>query len=373
MEQQAKPIGLYVHVPFCKRKCPYCDFYSLPASRAGLAAYAGRLEQEIQWWGQALRRRADTLYVGGGTPSLLGSEALCRLVQAAKRQFGLREAEITIECNPESGKRLDFAALRKAGVNRLSLGLQSANKANRKRLGRIHTLGDVVQTVERAKQAGICNLSLDLMLGIPGQTPATLRESIAFVSALGVQHVSAYLLKLEEGTPFYAWQEELQLPGEEEQRELYLYACEGLEKAGFLQYEISNFARPGFASKHNLKYWNGDEYLGLGPAAHSFLGERRFYFERDLVSFLKNPHVVLDGAGGGLEEYVMLRLRLTAGVQREEFAARFHAELPPAFWRTAQQLEAGGFCRVDSVGVRLTREGFLVSNTVIACLLDSLS
>ena len=280
-----EPIGLYLHIPFCNGKCPYCDFYSLTADAAMMDMYSSRLCEEIAQWGAKLSRPADTLYFGGGTPSLLGAERIGKLVTAAKNAFTLKDAEITVEVNPTKAQELDFALLKAAGVNRLSIGLQSANNAELALLGRKHSSQHAAATIRRAQEAGFDNISLDLMLAVQRQTRQSLARSIAFCAEANIQHVSAYLLKIEEGTPYFSKKEQLLLPGEEEQSELYLFACEELERAGFKQYEISNFSLPGRESHHNLKYWEDKEYLGLGPAAHSFIDNKRFYFTPSLPDF----------------------------------------------------------------------------------------
>ena len=206
------------------------------------------------------------------------------------------------------------------------------------------------------------------MLGIPGQTEESLGETLSLVRRLSPEHVSAYLLKIEAGTPFSLRPAD-EFPGEEAQVALYQFACQGLEEMGLRQYEISNFARPGLASRHNLKYWNGEEYLGLGPAAHSFLNGRRFFYPRDLEGFLSGKEPVEDGAGGDFEEYVLLRLRLVEGLTEEGVRARFGYSIPQRLRRRAKPLAATGLMEEDETGLRLTRDGFLVSNEILARLL----
>lgn len=372
------PIGLYVHVPFCVSKCPYCDFYSLPGQgEERKDAYAGAVVRSLERWGGRLPGvSADTLYFGGGTPSLLGGKRVARIMDAAARLFGLDGAEITMEANP--GDPLDevFCEFAAAGGNRVSLGMQSADAGELALLGRRHTPRQVAAAVESARKAGIGNISLDIMLGIEKQTAASVQNSIRAAGRLGARHLSAYLLKIEEGTPFYERQAGMALPDEDAAAEMYLAACETMESLGYRQYEISNFAVPGFESRHNRKYWSAESYLGIGPSAHSFLGGKRFYYPRSLEKFLDGgePEPERGGAeasrpgaiaDGGEEEYVMLRLRLTEGVTETGFAEKFGRPLPAAYRRRSEKLPEK-LVIADDAGIRLTRQGFLLSNPLIA-------
>ena len=366
-------IGLYIHVPFCLSKCPYCDFYSGPPTEEGMDRYTDAVCRSLREWGGRRRERADTLYFGGGTPSLLGGRRLQRILEQSREVFGLEGAEITLEANPADELKETLRCFAAAGGNRLSLGMQSADREELRWLGRRHTPDQVLAAAEAARKAGIQNLSLDMMLGLEGQTPASVARSAAVCAELGAAHVSAYLLKIEPGTPL-GRREDLRLPDEEGCAQLYLAACEALEKAGFAQYEISNFAKPGFSSRHNRKYWNGEPYLGIGPAAHSFLDGRRLFYPPDVEAFLKGQHPLeeepdLRLPSGGEEEYLLLRLRLTRGVEEAAFRRRFGRPLPAAWRRRAAALP-GRLVTCDSEGIRLTREGFLLSNAVISRILD---
>lgn len=385
------PIGLYIHVPFCVSKCPYCDFYSLPApglrSSPGcrpaeeerLDAYTAAVLRALEGWaGRLPGETADTLYFGGGTPSLLGGGRIARILEAARRLFGLEGAEITLEANPADGLEETFRAFAAAGGNRVSLGMQSASPGELRSLGRRHAPADVEKAVRAARAAGIRSLSLDLMLGLEGQSAASVQASVEEAARLGAEHVSAYLLKIEEGTPYAARRESLALPDEDGQADLYLAACEALEGQGYRQYEISNFARPGFSSRHNLKYWNLAPYLGIGPSAHSFLGGRRFAYPRDLDGFLRGdgPAPERDGSSlgeeaireGSEEEYILLRLRLTEGVSEAAFREKFGVPLPAVYRQRAAALPPS-LVTVDEAGIRFTREGFLLSNPLTVRLL----
>lgn len=366
------PIGLYLHVPFCRSKCPYCDFYSMRADAAQTDAYVTALRRKISESAETLQRKADTLYIGGGTPSVLGADCLKALVIQAKTDFLTEDAEITVECNPYGLSPAFFAILAEAGVNRISLGLQSAVDSERRALGRLSDADTVRTAVLSAQKAGILNISLDVMLGIPHQTTQTLAETLDFCLSLGVPHLSAYILKIEAGTPFEKRRDALALPDDDQTADLYLQLCETLTQNGILQYEISNFARPGFESRHNLKYWHCEEYLGLGPAAHSFLDGRRFYYPRDLQGFLDGKLPVPDGTGGDFTEYAMLALRLCEGLSEEKVQNRFGHGIPQEMRSRAATLAAHGLLLADDGGIRLTRTGFLVSNAVLAELLDFL-
>ena len=360
-------IGLYIHVPFCDGKCPYCDFYSLRGSRGLMDKYTNRIIESIKYYSDKIGRAADTLYFGGGTPSLLGAERLLRVVESAKEGFLLENSEITVEVNPAKELGEFFQKLFQGGVNRVSIGLQSADEEELRLLGRRHTARQAEEAVLAAEKAGFQNISLDLMLAIQHQTKESLRRSIQFCRDAGTRHVSAYLLKVEEGTPYS--RRKLTLPEEDEVAELYLFACEELERMGFLQYEVSNFAQPGFESRHNMKYWHDEEYLGIGPAAHSFLNGRRFYYPRDLDAFLREDPPEDDGPGGGLEEYAMMHLRLREGLTEAGCTARFGVGIPQEYRARAAAFEKTGLLSCGREGISLTRNGFLVSNALIAKIL----
>ncbi len=361
-------LGLYIHVPFCASKCGYCDFYSFPAEEAVQDAYTEAVCRDLAAAGARLGRKADTLYFGGGTPSLLGGARLVQILSAARAAFDLEGAEITLEANPADDLAQLLTQAAEAGVNRLSLGVQSGVASELAVLGRRHTNADVVRTVADARAAGISNLSLDLMLGIPGQTPKSLTESVHFLLAQNPNHLSAYLLKIEPGTPF-ARRQFSDLPGEDEAAALYLQTVKALEAAGLRQYEISNFARPGCASRHNTKYWTGADYLGFGPAAHSFFGGGRFYYPRDLEAYLAGAAPVQDGAGGGLEETVMLRLRLTEGIRFAGLQQQFGFVPNRNMQQRMEWYAKAGYALLDESHFALTPKGFLVSNAIIGALL----
>lgn len=357
-----------MHIPFCRSKCPYCDFYSLKADESVKKQYVNTLKNRISAEMSILSCKADTLYIGGGTPSVLGAENLGEIVKSAS-PFLTSDAEITVECNPFGLNEDFFNTLSFYGVNRISMGLQSTNDSERRALGRLSDSETVKQAVLSAQSAGINNISLDVMLGIPRQTEKSLAETLDFCLSLSVPHISAYILKLEEGTLFYKKQSELSIPDDDAVADLYLQTCEALEKNGIIQYEISNFAKSGFESRHNLKYWNCEEYLGLGPAAHSFLNGKRFYFERDLSGFLNNAEPIQDGDGGDFTEYAMLRLRLTDGLLQNDTEKRFGHKTPKEMIKESAFFANNGLMESDETGIRLTRKGFLISNTILSEIL----
>lgn len=357
-----------MHIPFCRSKCPYCDFYSLKADESVKEQYVNVLKNRITAEMSALSCKVGTLYIGGGTPSVLGAENLGEIVKSAL-PFLTSDAEITVECNPFGLNEDFFNTLSFYGVNRISMGLQSANDSERRALGRLSDSETVKQAVLSAQSADISNISLDVMLGIPRQTEKSLAETLDFCLSLSVPHISAYILKLEEGTLFYKKQSELSIPDDDAVADLYLQTCEALEKNGIIQYEISNFAKSGFESRHNLKYWNCEEYLGLGPAAHSFLGGKRFYFERDLSGFLNNAEPIQDGDGGDFTEYAMLRLRLCDGLLQSETEKRFGYKIPEEMIKKSAFFANNGLMESDETGIRLTRKGFLISNTILSEIL----
>ena len=362
-------VGLYIHVPFCLGKCPYCDFYSVYPEKKLTEEYLEAVKSRIRRYSSLYKRDIATVYFGGGTPNLIGYEGISEILKEIRENFNITEgAEITSECNPNSVTGEFFRGIKSAGVNRISMGLQSADMGELEFLGRKHSLTDVERAVKWARDAGIENISLDLMIGLEGQTKEKLKRSIDYCASLKVNHVSSYILKVEENTPFY--KKAMELPDEDETAELYLFACSELEKQGYLQYEISNYAKKGFESRHNLIYWQGREYLGIGPAAHSFMEGRRFYFDRSLDAFIKGAEAVSDGEGGDFEEYLMLSLRLKEGLKRSECERKYEGgrELFDGALKKARRLPTN-LIEADEEKISLKREGFLISNTIIGMLL----
>ena len=382
----ARRWGLYVHLPFCRQKCFYCDFPSYAGQEGRMAVYVEALLGELAREGAPLRAAwgpPRTVYLGGGTPTALPPALMERLL-AGLREF-LAAApdalEFTCECNPGTVDAAYLSLLRAGGVNRLSLGVQTFDDALLRRIGRIHTAAEVCAAVRQARAAGFRNLSLDLMYGLPGQTLAGLEMSVQQALALAPQHISIYGLQVEEGTPFARAQAagQLALPTEEESEVMYDYMTAALPAAGYARYEISNFARPGFESRHNLGYWQDVPYLGIGAAAHSYLGGQRYENPRGIEEYLAALRT--DGRARreeepltratSMEEFAFLALRTARGIDRARFAARFGCELASVYADAIARMRARGFLEEDAQGVRLTPLGMKYGNWVFeAFLLD---
>lgn len=361
--------GLYIHIPFCAGKCPYCDFYSVDFDGDLADKYTSVLINQMK--ARVFEgHKISTVYFGGGTPSLMGSERIARILDVVSDHFNLSpSAEITLELNPCTASMNLMRSLAVAGINRLSIGMQSGSDDELRILGRKHTSGQTQAVTLMARQAGIDNISLDWMIGIPGQTEQALEKTLRMIEECGPEHVSAYLLKIERSTPF-GKNTPKNIPDDETTAGIYMSACESLEKIGLIQYEISNFAKGGFKSRHNLNYWNCGEYLGIGPAAHSFMGGRRFFFTPSLDDFLSNPQIKDDGEGGGREEYAMLRLRLNEGLREDEWQERYGERIPEEYRGRAALLAPHGLTEADEAGIRLTRKGFLLSNEIITRIIS---
>lgn len=383
MKKPVKPLGLYLHIPFCKSKCIYCDFYSLANAGDRMDRYTAALCRqlaEIAQWTTA--HTVDSVYLGGGTPSCLGEKRLRQILRTVDKHYRLsRDAEITLEANPDSaGDWRVLRALRRAGVNRLSLGVQSADDRELRVLGRPHTFAQAEEAAAAARRAGIKNLSLDLIYGLPGQTLESWKGTLERAAALAPEHLSCYGLKVEEGTPLWERQGELDLPDDDAQADMYLWTVERLAELGYAQYEISNFARPGRASRHNLKYWNLDEYAGFGPGAHSDLGEVRYAYVRDLEAYCAG----VETGGSVVEsseripprdrdiEYIMLGLRTVRGISRHEFEYRYRLPFDP-MEEVLERFRGTGHAVLDGERWRLTPEGFLLSNQIIGQALEALA
>jgi len=375
-----EPLGIYVHIPFCRSKCAYCDFYSLAGAEDRMEEYQKALLAHIRETAPlAGGYQADTVYFGGGTPSFYGEKRLVRLLAGVRRAFRTAEdGEITLEANPDSVTRPALKRLRRAGFNRLSLGMQSASAAELAAVGRPHTPEQTGLAVRAAREAGFQNLSLDLIYGLPGQTADSWRQTVEHALALGPEHLSCYGLKVEEGTPLARRVEAGEvLPDDDAQAELYLWTVERLERAGYGQYEISNFARPGFASRHNLKYWQLRPYLGFGPGAHSDLGNRRYSFVRDLDGYIRgalrggriiDEDCLISRRERG-SEYLMLGLRTAWGVEAREYCGGSYMDFAPIEDRL-RQFAAHGWAREREGRWSLTPAGLLVSNRLIGDLLE---
>lgn len=365
--------GVYIHIPFCKSKCPYCDFHSHRCNPALQADYIKALADEIK----TLRRvkqflpsqtfTADTLYLGGGTPSVLKGEELEEIICLSKKEFNLPgDAEITVECNPGSDIEGLIPTFIKCGVNRVSLGMQSAVDSERRLLGRQSDRSRIKQVIDLLKQADIKNISLDIMLGVPDQTKESLKETLDFVKQCDIQHISAYILKIEDGTFFDIHRERYNFPSDDEACNLYEYCCQYLRSIGFNHYEISNFAKPGFESYHNTKYWKLESYLGIGAAAHSFIDSKRFYFESDTQGFIDGNEAIFDCYGNDWDEYIMLRLRLSDGLKLSELSSLYGEKACEKIIKRAPLFKEKGLVNFDGESISLTQKGFLLSNNIIS-------
>lgn len=370
-------LGLYLHIPFCKSKCTYCDFYSLPHSEEKMDAYTAALIRHLEEVApRCARQTVDTVYFGGGTPSYLGEKRLTQLLKTVKKRYHVAsDAEITLEANPDSaGDWKTLRVLRKAGFNRVSLGVQAADDAMLRRIGRVHTWDQVLSAVAAARMAKLENLSLDLIYGLPGQTLAAWQETLTAAAALEPKHISCYGLKVEPGTPLWQQRQGAALPDDDAQADMYLWTVDYLAKQGYAQYEISNFARPGFESRHNLKYWQLGEYAGFGPGAHSDLGGVRFAYERDLDAYIAGelrlsemeriPPLDRD------LEYIMLSLRTVQGIDSGYFERQFRQKFRP-MEELLTRYEARGLAARTERGWHLTPRGFFVSNAIIVSLQEA--
>ncbi len=372
----ASTLGLYLHIPFCRSKCDYCDFYSLPGGEDRMDGYLRALLRQLEEAAPgAAGHSVDTVYVGGGTPTVFGGERLAALLAAVGRLYRLAPgAEITCEANPDSAGEELLRALRRAGFGRLSLGMQSADAGELAAVHRRHTPEQTDAAVAAARRVGFENLSLDLICGLPGQTEESWRRTVEHALSLRPEHLSCYGLKVEEGTPLarrVAAGEEL--PDDDAQADRYLWTVERLARAGFRQYEISNFARPGYESRHNLRYWRLEPYLGFGPGAHSDFGGRRFAVPADLAGYLAGEAVPAGETVSPWErgnEYLMLGLRTAAGIAGEEYRRRFGGDFAP-LEELLSRFAGHGWAERNGDRWRLTPAGFLVSNRLIGALLEA--
>lgn len=377
-----KNLGIYVHIPFCRSKCEYCDFYSLGGGRSKelMDRYLHALVTHIRETAAlAPDYVVDSVYFGGGTPSFYGADGLKRIFAEIDRRFNVaKDCEVSFEANPDSVNGIALKKLRAAGFNRMSLGVQNDTDEVLKALGRPHNYAQAVQAVEKAREAGFENVSVDLMYGLPNQTREKWMKTLRNVLDLKPEHVSCYGLKVEPGTPLYTYQDGANLPDDDQQADMYLYAVETLESFGYMQYEISNFAREGMACRHNLKYWTGGEYIGFGPSASSDFAGKRFTAAADLETYIQgvlNKGAVLSecetiAARERAGEYLMLRLRIAEGISEEEYVGQFLLPFKP-LERGLQIFEKQGLAVREEGRWRLTPKGFLLSNQIIGAMLDA--
>ena len=370
-------LGIYIHIPFCRTKCLYCDFCSFVSRNDDeREKYVNALLAEIEQK-STKAYLVDTIYFGGGTPSLLSVEQIERILSCIRDNFVLCEnVEITLECNPmthiEDGKEY-FSALRDLGVNRLSLGIQSAVDSELKLIGRRHTFLEAKQTFVDARKSGFDNISVDLMFGIPSQTVDTLNYSLEQFVSLGAEHISIYSLQLEEGTALHRMQSKYNFADDDTVADMSDVINSAMSTAGYNHYEISNFAKEGKESRHNSKYWKLDEYLGFGLAAHSDFSGKRSENTCDLTEYLQGNYTLKEQNIGELErevEYIMLGLRMSRGISKKEFFDRFHLDFDEKYGKKLNEIEKSLYINDDRERFALNERGFLVSNMILAKILD---
>ena len=375
-----KHLGIYIHIPFCLRKCAYCNFYSLVGHDKLMPAYQSALLTHIEEHAEQLDGYLiDTVYFGGGTPSYYGVSRLIALLTALKN-FGhvLLDSEVTVEVNPATITRDDFTRLRRAGFNRVSIGVQCADDEILQNIGRAHTFADAEECVSDAKTAGFDNISVDIIYGLPAQNKDSWSETIARTAALKADHISCYGLNDEEGSGLYLFKDSPFLPDDDTQADMYLYAVEMLARFGYRQYEVSNFARRGYESRHNLKYWLGEEYIGFGTAAHSCIGSCRYSFVQGVSKYIDRVNqgqIVVEhreqmSAFESAGEYLMLRLRTTHGISEEEYFDIYRLKMD-LILEHLRKYEAEGWAVFADGRWRFTPNGFLRSNRLIGELLEA--
>jgi oxygen-independent coproporphyrinogen-3 oxidase len=374
-----KEIGIYIHIPFCVSKCAYCDFYSLPErcqSAEMRTRYVKALVRQFDWAKKKYGEFAvSTVFIGGGTPTVLSAELLTELITALKSRFDLtRNTEFTVEANPKTFDKEKLTALLRCGVNRLSIGIQSANENELKAIGRIHTFEEAKAAFDLTRKSGFDNISVDLMYGLPYQTEASFLHSVSEVIKLSPEHISVYGLQLEEGTPLHKTQNTLPFPSEEESLSMFSKAIMLLAENGYRRYEISNFAKRGYESKHNLGYWSQKEYLGFGSGAYSFFDNARFSTKVDVAAFCEckdfDALITVDEVltdEDKAKEFVMLSLRLTQGVDVKELFNRTHnAEF---ILNKCEPFIKNGYLKNENGRLFFTEKGFNISNTVLSEIL----
>lgn len=372
-EINKKELGLYIHIPFCVNKCAYCDFLSAPATDKTKELYVDALINEINGYKDVLKDyKIKTIFIGGGTPSSIKEEYIVRILKAIGQVENIKE--VTIEVNPGTLTKAKLEAYLDAGINRLSIGLQSADNEELKVLGRIHTYEEFEENYRLARSVGFKNINIDLMSALPGQTMTKWRETLDKVIILEPEHISAYSLIIEEDTPFYDKYNEGNLPSEEEDRKIYEITKEVLLKNGFTRYEISNYAKPGFESMHNSSYWTGVEYLGLGLGSSSYLNLHRFHNETDLDKYIevsKDPRQIIKEVTEltikeRMEEYIFLGLRMSKGISKKEFRKKFLVTIESIYERLILKLISQGLIIEDHDRIFLTDKGIDISNYVLS-------
>ena len=376
-----KRLGIYIHIPFCASKCGYCDFYSLSGCDHLIPEYHEALIAHLEESSHAIRNyEVDSIYFGGGTPSFYGADRIVEILDVLKLNGNVRlDSEVTVECNPDSISLTALKFLRQEGVNRLSIGVQSADNDLLKIIGRRHNFQQAQKAVQDARKAGFANISLDLIYGLPSQTKSDWANTLAKIVELHPEHISCYGLKLEPGTPMYEeYYGSATLPGDDEQADMYSYAAEMLERYGYKHYEVSNFCAKGFESRHNLKYWNLDDYMGFGPGSHSCVGNLRYSFVRDLkqyISGVKRKVSIIDEYEeiDTLEravEYIMLNMRTSRGISERDYRVRCQSDWRP-IGRVLRAFQEKGWAEQTEDRWHFTVPGFLISNTLIGIMLEA--
>lgn len=367
------PLELYVHIPFCVRKCQYCDFLSGPSDEETKDRYIEALLKEIRAAEHTEDYEIVSVFIGGGTPSALKAEAIASIMSTLQEQFFFCEdAEVTIEANPGTVDLEKLTIYRNVGINRLSLGLQSTDAEELKLLGRIHSYEEFLKSYEWAREAGFSNINIDLMFAIPGQTGEAWRQHLYQVAELNPEHISAYSLIIEEGTPFA--EQNLDLPDEDTEYQMYEDTAEILERYGYRQYEISNYAKQGYMCRHNAGYWQRREYLGFGLGASSLYRGMRFSNTRRMQEYLKESRnsdqirkdVTVLSRNERIEEFMFLGLRMTEGISEKKFEENFDVRLMDVYGDILQKYEETGFMEHIETKWRLTRKGIHVSNHILA-------
>ena len=372
---KTKEIELYIHIPFCKSKCRYCDFCSFRANDEIIHCYIEKLKEELIFWGKKLKEKeVITVFIGGGTPSYLKEEYIKEICTTLFANFTIsKEAEITIEANPGTVDQEKLHIYKENGINRISFGLQSTVQQELQYLGRIHTYEEFLQSFTWARQAGFLNINVDLMSAIPKQTIQSYEKNLRTIAKLSPEHISAYSLIIEEGTSFYEDEhlEEL-LPSEEDEVYMYEMTAKILKEYGYEQYEISNYAKPGYESRHNLGYWSHIPYLGVGLNASSYLLEKRFENPSDMKEYLEIEQfdqryetakkLTLHEQ---MEEFMFLGLRKTKGISKQEFKDRFHCSMASVYEKPIKEAMKQGLMKEQGDQISLTQNGILISNQVL--------
>ena len=367
-------LGIYIHIPFCLKKCNYCDFCSFPNKLDEISSYADELCRRIGDFSKKYGIRfADTVYFGGGTPTLMSAACFSSVMSALREAFDIScDAEITVECNPATIEKKGLAELSALGINRLSIGLQSADDDELRLLGRLHNWNDFLNNYDAARSVGFDNISVDLMYGIPNQTVESFQRTLEKIVEIQPEHISSYGLKIEKNTEFYKNFNLYNFPSGDEQAEFYELCCEYLLRNAYRRYEISNFAKRGYESKHNLKYWLLD-YIGFGVAAHSCFEGERFGNSNDYHDFMTHKDICDErktiSRKEHIAEYVMLRLRLESGIVLSEFEEEAGVDFKVAY-PCVENFVKMGFMQDMGDRISFTTKGFLVSNTILSQMLD---